>query len=272
MKIVFVVLSLFLMTSSHAQDAQGIIKNAEDKSYNPKFRGLTDLVVELVNPQITKQLNDQMIFGTLSQVSFKIYWTANPERVAVEVIGLPEGFREIKEELKAMIVSRLETIIPIPFAQKFKGYQFKKSLKQERTIVATDNTNMMPVPEYELVVDEEGKLIETIAKKPIGIIRTKTKWEKANWSEPKYFLTSSVSIAEEGPQTIEILCDTSWQVINSIGVPTVSKTKTKQILKQPGTKNKPMERTVEETLYFKNYKINIGEAMKWFLSHSSPNQ
>ncbi|MBY0516206.1 MAG: hypothetical protein K2P81_04820 [Bacteriovoracaceae bacterium] len=272
MKVTYLIFSILFLTNLYAQDPQGMIKVSEEKSYNPKFRGLTDLVVELSSPQITKQLNEQMIFGTLNEVSFKIYWTANPERVAVDVLGLPEGFREIKEELKAMIVGKLETIIPIPFAQKFKGYQLKKSTKQERTIVATDSTNMMPVPEYELIMDEEGKLVESIAKKPIGIIRTKMKWEKATWSEPKYFLTSSTSVAEEGPQTLEIESDTSWQVINSIGVPTVTKTKTKQTLNQPGTKNKPMERNVEETLYFKNYKINIGEAMKWFLSHSSPNQ
>ena len=41
-----------------------------------------------------------MIFGKVNEVIFRTYWTANPERVAIEVIGLPEGFKEIKEELK----------------------------------------------------------------------------------------------------------------------------------------------------------------------------
>jgi hypothetical protein len=231
---------------------------------------LNDLVVDVVNPAITKQLNDQKIFGNIKEVTFRIYWTANPERVAIDVLGMPEGFREIKEELKAMVVRNLEIIIPIPLEKKYQGYQFKMSSKQLKTVVATDQTNMQTIPEFEIIMDAEGRVQEVVAKKPIGIVSTRFSWVKAPWSEPRSHLVETQTRSEEGPQRTEIKSATSWQIVSGIGLPTTIKTSTKQILSQPGQPNKPIERNYEEIVYFKNYKVNVGEAMKWFLGNSSP--
>ncbi len=269
LKFLCLVVTFSLSLSAFAQDAVGYLQKADEVSHNPKLRGLKDLVVDLVSPQMTKQLNDQKIFGNIREVSFRIFWTAQPERIAIEVIGLPEGFREIKEELKAVMIGRLENIIPLPLDKKLQGYKFRTDAKKPRTVIATDTSTLRPIPEYELVFDADGKLASMVAKKPVGLITTTFTWLKAPWSEPKFYVTRTTTRSEEGPQLTETETDTSWQTISGIGFPAAVKTKIKQTLKQPGSPNRPIERSVDETLLFKNYKVNAGEAMKWFLGHST---
>jgi len=268
-KLLILLCAFFVASTAFSQDAIGYLKKSDEVSHNPKFRGLKDLVVDLASPQMSKQLNDQKIFGTVSDVSFRIYWTSQPERIAIEVLGLPEGFREIKEELKAVMVGRLESIIPIPLEKKLEGYQFKLDSKKPRTVSAKDPTYLRPIPEYELTFDLEGKLVTMVAKKPVGLASSTFAWAKAPWSEPRFYVTRMSARSEEGPQVTETETDTTWQIIAGLGVPSAIRTRIKQTLKQPGSAGKPIERSVEETLNFKNYKINAGEAMKWFLGHST---
>src|SRR4051812_30662915 len=92
---------LLFTTLSYAQDPMAYIKNFESKVYSLKNKGVKDFVVDIENPQLTKQLNDQQVFGKLKEVYFRLYWTAEPMRLNMDVMGLPEGFVEVKEELKA---------------------------------------------------------------------------------------------------------------------------------------------------------------------------
>jgi hypothetical protein len=262
-------LTLSLSLTSFAQDAVGYLQKADEVSHNPKLRGLKDLVVDLVSPQMTKQLNDQKIFGNIREVSFRIFWTAQPERLSIEVNGLPEGFREIKEELKAAMIGRLESIIPLPLEKKLQGYKFRIDARNPRTVIAADATNLRPIPEYELGFDVDGKLVSMVAKKPVGLVTSTFIWSKAPWSEPRFYVTRVTSRSEEGPQLTETETETSWQTIAGIGFPSAVRTKIKQSLKQPGSPGRPIERSIDETLLFKNYKVNAGEAMKWFLGHST---
>jgi len=258
---------LFSFSPAMAQDATAALKKTDEVAYSPKFKGLQDLVVDIVIPQLTKQLNDQVIFGRVNEVSFRLYWTAQPERVAIEVHGMPEGFREIKEELKASVVGRLESIIPIPIDLKMQGYAFKLDPRRARTIVATDPSGMRPVLEYELVTDAEGRLVDLLAKRPIGTTRTQLTWQKSPWSEPRAHMIKSTNRSEEGPQVSVSESETTWVVVNGIGFPSVVRTRTKQTISQMPGMDKPIERSVEEVVQFKNYRVNSGEALKWFLGN-----
>lgn len=265
-----VVLFSILPWFASAQDPVAVLRTSDERIYNPKAKGLTDLVVDVVDPQLTKQLNDQMIFGIVNEVSFRFYWTAKPERIAIEIAGLPEGFREIKEELKARAIGNFESIVPIPIEAKFKDYQLRSGTGAQRTIVATDKTGLAPIPEFVFSVDAESRISQIVAKKAIGTQVTTLEWKKSPWSEPRSHAQRSISIAVDGPQSTEVTTETSWQVVAGIGLPASVKTSTRQTLKAPG-QPKPVERKVEEYIYFKNYKVNQGEAMKWFLGQSGTN-
>lgn len=270
MKVVLTLFSLILSLGVMAQDATTLLRSSEEKAYTPKQKGLTDLVVDIVNPQVTNQLNEQMIFGHLKEVTFRLYWTSSPERVAIEILGLPEGFREIKEELKAATLSRLESIIPIPIEKKFQGYKFRTDSKKPKTVIATDPSGQQAIPEFEFMFDSENRLSKILAKKPIGEQETNFEWLKSAWSEPRSHVTKTSTKAQHGPQIVETESTTSWQVLSGIGLPAIVKTITKQKLNQK-SQTRPAERTVEEVVYFKNYKVNQSEAMKWFLGHAGAN-
>lgn len=260
-------LVLFLISlSAFAQDPAAIIRLADEKSYTPRAKSLRDLVVDFVSPQLTKQLNDQMIFGQVKEVAFRVYWTAEPERVSMEVLGLPEGFREIKEELKASMIGRLETVIPIPLSKRLSAYKFKTDPKNPRVLVATDPTAQLPIPEFEMTFGPSGVLEKTVGKKPVGIISTTYKYSSESWSDPRLVLVSTTTTSQEGPMSSESKTDISYLVTANMGLPSVVQTSVKQTVKVPG--GKAVEQSSSDTLYFKNYKVNAGAATKWFLGEN----
>lgn len=260
----FLVFTL-LAFSALAQEPANIIRLSDEKSYTPRAKGLRDLVVDLVNPQLTKQLNDQMIFGHVSEAVFRIYWTAEPERVAMEILGLPAGFNEIKNELKASMIGRLETVIPIPLSKRLTAYKTRTDPRKPGVVIATDPNGQMAILEFELSFAKSGVLEKLVGKKPVGVVTTTYKYEQPSWSDPRLALVSMFTRAEEGPQLVESSSEISYLVTAGMGLPSVVKTTTKQTIKSAND-GKPVERTTTETLFMKNYKVNTGAATKWFLN------
>lgn len=252
-----------------AQDAAGILKLNEEKTYTPRAKGLTDLVVDLVNPQLTKQLNDQMIFGHISEAVFRVYWTAQPPRVAIEVLGMPEGFREIKDELAASMLANVEVIVPVPAASKFSTYTVKADAKNPKMLIATDTTHQQAIPEFEMVFGP-GYLLERItAKKPVSLVTTDFTYKKESWSDPRSVMVRSVTKSQEGAQSVVSTVDIAYLQTAGMGLPSVMKTETKQTVVVPGKGAKPLENTVTETLFFKNYKVNTSGATKYFIGQKT---
>lgn len=261
---------LFFVLFSHlvlAQDVASIIRGHEDKSYNPKFKGLTDLVVDVENPALTNQLNEQMIFGNIRELKFRIYWTAAPERVAIEIIGMPEGFNEIKQQLKQTMLSKFEAIIPIALDKKFMGYKLSLDPKESKAIVAKDEKALNLIPEYKMSFNKDGLLSLVDGKKTIGTLTTSFDWEKTSWSEPRFINKSSLAKSVDGPQSVTVQSKTEWQLISSVGLPSRVVTTTRQVITIPGAS--PQENLIEEEINYKNYKVNVGEALKWFLANAT---
>jgi hypothetical protein len=247
----------------NAQDVVTIIKNHEDKSYNPRQKGLTDLVVDIISPQITKQLNDQLIFGTLKDVRFRVYWTATPERLSIEVIGMPEGFNEIKQDLKRTIIAQFEGVIPIPLDKKFLQYKLQLDPKNKKGIIAKDNTGIQLIPEYVLNFNNDGRLSEIVAKKTIGEAITKFTWKKSDWSEPRNYIEKTEMTSIDGPQETNTTSVITWMVEKKIGLPSKLEITTMQKIRDQQGKNQ--ERKIAEEFLYNDYKVNEGEALKWFL-------
>jgi len=265
-KIVLLVM-MFLSQAEGSQDVAPIMRNHEDKIYSPKYKGLTDLVVDMESPSLTKQLNEQMIFGNIRDLRFRFYWTATPERVAVEIIGMPEGFNEIKQQLKQAMLSRFESVIPISLEKKFTGYKFSLDPKDPSSVIAKDEKALNVIPEYRLTFEPTGLLTTLSGKKTIGTMATSFDWEKMPWSEPRLVNKKSIVKSVDGPQSVTIETFMDWQVISTIGLPTKSKTLTKQVITIPGSA--AQENIVEEEVIYRNYKVNVGEALKWFLSNGA---
>lgn len=265
MKILFLIVALFSLTA-WAQDPTVYLNNFDAKVYSLKTKGIKDFVVDIESSKLTKQLNDQQIFGKVKEVIFRTYWTANPERIAIEIIGLPEGFREIKEDLKLTILSMMDNLIPMSTVQRFAGYKFHTGVSPKEYI-ATDASGIANIQSYVLKFDTTDKLVDVVGKKAIGTLTVVPKYDKDSFAGGKWVLKSLKTTNSENGQTFITTKELDYGTSNGIGVLTRVTVETEQKSEAPGAKTLNSEETVE----FKNYKISTGEALKYFLGESPKN-
>jgi hypothetical protein len=262
----FVVLFLFSL-GAFAQEPSTYFKIFDSKVYSLKTKGVKDFVVDLENTRLTKQINDQQSFGKIEELKFRVYWTAEPERISIEVMGLPEGFIEFKEELKVGIFQLMENLIPVSFAQKFNGYKFTPGAKQKEYL-AQDLTGLAPIPSFTLKFDEQDKLIEVIGNKPVGSIMVKPTYEKMGFSDGKWVLREQVTTSTENGQTVNVSKELDYDKSQGIGVLSEITVNTQFV---PQGKDSKVVKT-SESVTFKNYKINEGEALRYFLGESKASE
>lgn len=251
------------MTSALAQDPNAYLKAFENKVYSLKSKGVKDFVVDIESSKLSKDLNDQQIFGKVENVIFRVFWTAVPERMAIEIIGLPEGFKEIKEELKLNMIGNIENIIPMTFAQRFSGYKFVQGNKPKE-ILATDTTGISPVPSYLLKFDDQDRLVEIVANKPIGTTVYKPDYKKEAFADGRYALMSQFTESVEFGRSVKIEKEINYGKAQGIAVVSSVETTTEQ----KGLGKNTQSSSLTEEVLFRNYKINEGLAMKYFLGES----
>lgn len=251
-----------LATSAFAQDPAAYLKNFDAKIYSLKTKGVKDFVVDIESSRLTKQLNDQQIFGKVEEVIFRTYWTAQPERVAIEVMGLPEGFKEVKEDLKASIATMLENLIPPTTQQRFPGYKISKGQGQNEYILQ-DPTGLAPIPSYTLKFNAQDILEEVVGNRPIGTFSVKPVYTKESFADGKLVLAQQTTTTTEGGGQVSTKKELDYGKVEGIGVLTEVTVTTEQ--KGPDANAKAV--SASETIEFKNYKINHGDALKYFLGN-----
>lgn len=253
-------LFFLISTNLFAQDkALDIIKKFDVSSYRPQDKGLKEFVVQVDISNLTKQLNDQLIFGKLKNVYFKLYWVY-PNQYDVEVLGLPNGFAEIKNELKGLVASRLDVIVPSMLEKKFEGYNLKHSMQTgKEQITATDSTHMKLINEIRATFDREGKLLSLVNHKPMIVEESELSLIKKSYSENKWIIDEISVKVNEGSQTTFIKTKIDYNSVEGYALPVRITSHSKQILAQ-GEDKTPIQREVDSLVEFKGYKINSGEA------------
>lgn len=255
---------ILFSTVTYAQDPSEYMKNFDAKIYSLKSKGVKEFVVDIESNKLTKQLNDQQVFGKIEELYFRTYWTAAPERIAIEVMGMPEGFKEVKEELKALIMSVLENLFPPTLAQKFTGYKFSKGTSAQ-LFVAQDTTGIASTPSYNLKFNEQDVLEEITGNRLIGTFSVRPTYAKEGFSDGKLVLKEQVSISTDNGSSVKISRELDYGKVEGVGVLTGLTVTTEQ----KGSRPEVQTMTTTETLNFKNYKINQGEALKYFLGNEN---
>lgn len=256
---IFFTLFCFASLFAHA-DPMAYLSAFDSKVYSLKSKGLKDFVVDIESPRLRKQLNEQGTFGKVDDLLFRVYWTSSPERLAIEVLGMPEGFREVKEELRAGLLTVIEDLLPLNLQDKFKGYKFVAG-SGPKEFEARDQTGIAPVPVYVLKFDSNDVLKEVVGKKHIGSLRITNDWVKEGFTDGKWALKEQVTHAEEGGNTVITTKELEYGTSQGIGVLEEVTFEVVQKSERPDTKTVK----TEEKLFFKNYKLNAGEALKFFL-------
>jgi hypothetical protein len=259
----FLIVLLFILTSAFAEEPGARLSNFDSKVYSLKTKGVRDFVVDISSSKLTQQLNQMLIFGDVKSLIFRTYWTSNPERLAVEVVGLPDGFKEIKEDLKLSLMGMIEYLIPPTQAQRFAGYVFKNGASASE-VIAQDKTGLAATPGFKLIFDEQERLSKILAMKPVGSLESSLNYEKESFTDGKWLLKAQVQQQIEQGQSL-----TTKKVLSygsSQGIATLSQVRI--TFEQKGTAGDSKSSILEETIEFKNYKINSGEALKYFLGES----
>jgi hypothetical protein len=247
-----------------SQDTTSQLQSLDSKVYSLKSKGASDFVVDVESSKLTKQVNDQLVFGPIKELVFRTYWTANPERLAIEIIGLPEGFKEIKDELKANILMVMENLLPLQTTLKFLGYKISAGTKPKE-FIAQDTTGIATIPTYILVYDSQDKLVEVIGKKPVGTLNIEFGWGKEAFADGKWVLNSVLTVAVENGQTLTTKKTLDYELSQGMGVLQSVEIETTQKSVKPDAKTL----NSKEVVRFEHYKINTGEGLKYFLSEGN---
>lgn len=257
-------LSLVLFTfAAQAEEPLAYFTLFDNKVYSLKTKGVKDFVVDLSSSKLTGQINEQKTFGVVKKVIFRAYWTQNPERLDIEVLGLPEGFHEAKAQLISSMIPMMDNILPMTVAQRFPGYKFSATAKPKE-FTATDSSGVAPVPSYLLRFDEQDKLTEVIANRHVGSSQMTFNYEKKAFTDGKWAMEQSSSKSSENGQTITSSRKLTYGSSQGIGVVSSVTLTTEQKLDKGDSK--PV--TQSDEIKFENYKINTGEGLKHFLSEA----
>lgn len=261
---IFALLFILVTLPTLAADQGEYLKFFDSKVYSLKTKGVKDFTVEISSSKLTKQLNDLKSFGEIKNLKFKLYWTANPERLDIEIIGLPDGFLQLKDELRASILPVIDNLLPMTLAQRFPGYKFTAG-KEKATILATDTTGLAPIPSYTLEFDSQDRLIKIVGNRPLGTQEIDFIFEKKAFTDGKWALISVESEVSDNGQTIKIIRKLNYGSTQGIGTLSSVDMTTEQSLKKEGAK--PVSQS--DHIEFSNYQINSGAAFKHFLSDKS---
>jgi len=252
---------IFLLSGAHtlAQDHKTYFSLYDRKVYSLKNKGVKDFVVDVRSSDLTEKVNEQKIFGNVKDLIFRVHWTLAPERLAVDVIGLPEGFAEAKNELKASFLPLLDNLLPMTIEQRFPGYKFSPG-KTPKEFIATDSSGLAPIPRYILKFDEQDRLSEITGQKPVGSWNMTWAYEKKAFSEGRWVISQVTLANSESGVTVKSSRKLSYSMVQGMGV----LSEVVLSVEQSG------EKTIrtEENIEFTNYKINTGEGMRYFLGDS----
>jgi hypothetical protein len=264
---IFILLS-FLLCSGQVWSQQKIeeIEQYEIRNYDPQKNGLSDLVFEARIENLTEMLNKAGNFGKLTDVYFKIYWM-KPAQYKIEVMGLPKGFQEVRDDLSSLIKGKLDFIIPENFSEKFKAYTLKaEPIADGKLIKAIDDTYNLAVSEIEIIFDKSSKLKTIETKAPQSHVKSEFFQSPKAWSNNKLVMDKIISTSRQGAAVLTTTNSIEYVVVSGLGFPSKITVKNVQEITIPATakeKEKKQKHENGSVIKFSKYETNTGKATRY---------
>ncbi|MAF78278.1 MAG: hypothetical protein CME63_00775 [Halobacteriovoraceae bacterium] len=260
----FKILTLILISITNVY-SNPIVSDFDLTSYNPIKTGLKDVYCEVRLDGLTEQIKKQYVTVKIkNEIYYELYWMY-PGRVALEVQGIPRGFDQLRESLKALIVNRIDYLIPQEISPKLRGYKLKEKKVGSNTVLeGEDPTNTKAINKIEVSFNNQGVLTKYKSYSPLGFQDSLFDYEKKSWSKNKWVLDEVRTKMIQGPQITETETEIEYENVVGFGMPGEITVKTKQSVVAPGENEKKIAREGESKLTFTNYKLNMGMAQKYF--------
>lgn len=237
-----------------------LIENFDLRYYHPQMMSLTDLAFEIRISNLKENVLKKVPLSKVGDLYYSVYWIS-PGKFHIEVHGLPKGYKELRNELKSLVKSRLNFILPQKLAPKLRGYSFKeasesKSLKLE----GVDITHQKKVNRVEVIFNKLGMLKSFTARSPAGSQRSDLEMSTKSWSRNKWVIDNILVTSKQGPQIIKMNSKVAYKKVEGFGFPSKVTVTTTQEIKLSNKKTEP--RMAKSEITFSNYKVNKGIAKK----------
>jgi len=256
MKLLFLTF-LISFSAMAVQNADLLINRFDRDLYNPKNLGLKKLTFEARIAGLTESLKAKTIIENINEIYYEVQWN-NKTGFSLQVVGLPQGFREIRYQLKMLLADKLYFFIPLKIRNRTKDY--RGVVKKERNLLyvtLTDPSNEKNISKINLVFDKQGRL-NIIDSFSLGF-RTKTTMtlEKESWSRKKWVLNE---LLMENIQK-NINSSTNYQVtykkVGKFAFPEVVDILTEvKTLKDKFSGDSKVLGQVKSKINFSNFKVN----------------
>ncbi len=262
MKHLLLIISVTFCFAAHSVE---LIESFDLRTYDPLKNGLKDFSCEIRLKGLTERLKKELVsLDIKDEVYYKLFWIY-PGKLDLVVEGLPRGFQELRNNLKNLIVNRVDYLVPQKLGKRIRGYELTPQKTSSGTLVkAKDPANSKAVNKIELMFDKEGKLSTYKSYSPLGFQQSVFSYTKKSWSKNKWVLNEVKAKTIQGPQVTEIETEIDHENYVGYGFPEKILISTTQYVVAPGKDEKKQERTGQTELSFSNYKINAGEATKHF--------
>ena len=260
------IITLFHFTVAQAAKpkARDLIVKFDESFYHPANYGLSDLYFKLRVSNLKEMLNAQKSYGKIDDVYFDIYWMA-PGKFEIEVQGLPNGFDQIKNGLKQMVLSRMDFVVPEKMQPKLRGYtQTVEENKSGYVLKGVDKTYTKNITEVFMRFDKSGKLTSYNTKAASGTMKVNFDMSSEKGSHNKWLIKKMEVESFQGARVAKTTNTAKYLQMEGVVLPKeISiKTEIKVNVPQKNMKKEDPPRVVQHSLIFSDYEVNTGKAMK----------
>ncbi len=240
------------------------IEQYDLRSYSPVNYGLKDLVFEARISTLIDLLKERANISNIVDVYFKIYWIF-PGQYQIVVEGLPQGFEELKAELREVIKERLDYVIPIELSGKLRGYNLSyKEKTPEIKIEGIDPTQTKSINRIELTFESNGKLNRFQTFSPAGVTDSKISSSVKPWSHNKWVIDSLKIETLQGQFKNTTTNRLSYTTQSGVGLPEKIIVNTVQEVIVPADyKGKIEKAEMSSEIVFSKYEVNSGKAQRF---------
>jgi hypothetical protein len=232
--------------------------------YKPIDAGVKDLIFIIKVPQLANTIKGKFALLKESNPLYKVYWSS-PDKVYIDVQGLPSGFKDLKNELRLAVVDKLEYIMPITLEKKLKGYELRfLETGAMKKLIAEDKTGKLDVNRLEFEINKEGQVVGIDSYGVRGPVKTKFTYSQTE--NNKWLITKIENTFERGPAKLINSNILTYSKVSGVYFPEKLLSKSTQEL---SVKDKVQKVEMGSSEYlFEAYEVNSGKAQK-FISQDS---
>lgn len=246
-----------------------VIQRFDQRQYSPAKYGLKDLTFEVRIDELEKNIKQRFALDKVKDLHFKVYWLS-PGRMDIVVNGLPPGFENLRNELKKLIVERMEYVVPQDMAPRLRSYEFTAANAGKRTILSgVDKTLSNAITEIQLTFEQDSSLRAMKTTSPSGSQIATFSTGTKPWSHSKLVVEKVSLEGVTGIQKTQVVTELDYLAKDGFGFPKEIKTTT-TVTAMTNQKSEKTSATISSRVYLSEFQVNGGEARKYFTDKDVP--